>query len=166
MRRITRFRGVLSPIRSLCSYNPAAPLNYCNRAAHTHIYAETNLLVCLYRNFGIFKHPGSEQPVPGLPTIGGTTGGNGALQAKADSGQQRPVSSRGRAPSATEAKYEGDCIEKLHAVGLLDVYWHGKCEPEKVTTGSYQVKGQGGMFALVSFGCGVVFKSEAEANVM
>lgn len=34
-------------------------------------------------------------------------------------------------------------------MGLIDVYWHGKCEAEKVTTGSYNVKGQGGMFALV-----------------
>jgi hypothetical protein len=43
----------------------------------------------------------------------------------------------------------GDAIDKIHAAGLLDVYWHGKCEAEKVTTGTYQVKGQGGMFALV-----------------
>lgn len=43
-------------------------------------------------------------------------------------------------------------MEKLHTVGLINVYWHGKCEAEKVTTGTYHVKGQGGMFALVSSG--------------
>lgn len=43
---------------------------------------------------------------------------------------------------------EGDCIERLHTAGLLDVYWHGKCEAEKITTGTYAVK-EGGMFALV-----------------
>lgn len=37
----------------------------------------------------------------------------------------------------------------MHAAGLLDVYWHGKCDAEKVTTGTYKVTGQGGMFALV-----------------
>ncbi|KAI5811717.1 Oxysterol-binding protein-domain-containing protein [Peziza echinospora] len=102
-------------------------------------------------NFGIFKHPGSEGgAAAGISSIGGgQSGNNGALQAKPDGSQQRPVSSRGRATSSSENKYEGDCIDRLHAVGLLDVYWHGKCEPEKVTTGSYQVKGQGGMFALV-----------------
>ena len=43
-------------------------------------------------------------------------------------------------------------MEKLHAVGLINVYWHGKCEAEKVTTGTYHVRGQGGMFALVGSG--------------
>ena len=54
--------------------------------------------------------------------------------------------------TTVESKYEGDCMEKLHAVGLINVYWHGKCEAEKVTTGTYHVRVQGGMFALVGSG--------------
>ncbi|KAG0641745.1 Oxysterol-binding protein-domain-containing protein [Tuber brumale] len=86
-------------------------------------------------NFGIFRHPraGNQsasqlQPPP---------------TAKSDdaSSIKRPGSSRARSN-------EGDCIERLHAAGLLDVYWHGKVEAERVTTGTYQVK-EGGMFALV-----------------
>lgn len=57
--------------------------------------------------------------------------------------------SGGRRPSSSRSKSnEGDCIERLHAAGLLDVYWHGKVEADKVTTGTFQVK-EGGMFALV-----------------
>ncbi|KAI5853243.1 Oxysterol-binding protein-domain-containing protein [Morchella snyderi] len=90
-------------------------------------------------NFGIFKHP----------TAGGQ-GSSSSLQppstARSDetsisTKERRPANSRGRSN-------EGDCIEKLHAAGLLDVYWHGKCEAEKVTTGTYAVK-EGGMYALV-----------------
>jgi hypothetical protein len=54
-----------------------------------------------------------------------------------------------RKPIPRNRNTEGDAIEKIHAAGLLDVYWHGKCEAEKVTTGAYQVTGKGGMFALV-----------------
>lgn len=43
-----------------------------------------------------------------------------------------------------------DARERLNAAGLIAVLWHGRCEPEKVTTGTWQVTGQGGMFALVS----------------
>jgi hypothetical protein len=56
---------------------------------------------------------------------------------------------REQRPKPRSRNSESDAIEKIHAAGLLDVYWHGKCEAEKVTTGTYQVKGQGGMFALV-----------------
>lgn len=44
-----------------------------------------------------------------------------------------------------------DCRERMSQAGLEQVYWHGKCEAEKVATGTYQVEGRGGMFALVSF---------------
>lgn len=86
-------------------------------------------------NFGIFKHPGQD--------------GQTNLQSARPDASQRPASSRGPKSATEQSKYDGDCIEKLHGAGLLDVYWHGKCDAEKVTTGTYQVKGQGGMFALV-----------------
>ncbi|KAF8458141.1 Oxysterol-binding protein-domain-containing protein [Terfezia claveryi] len=86
-------------------------------------------------NFGIFKHPGQDVQTN--------------LQSARPDASQRPTSSRGPKSATEQSKYDGDCIEKLHGAGLLDVYWHGKCDAEKVTTGTYQVTGQGGMFALV-----------------
>lgn len=59
---------------------------------------------------------------------------------------RRPLNTRQRSDAI-------DCREKMAAAGLQEVYWHGRCEPEKVTTGTYQVEaGKGGMFALVSAG--------------
>lgn len=60
-----------------------------------------------------------------------------------------PTIKETRPKTARNRNSEGDAIDKIHAAGLQDVYWHGKCEAEKVTTGTYQVKGAGGMFALV-----------------
>ncbi|KAF8540568.1 Oxysterol-binding protein-domain-containing protein [Trichophaea hybrida] len=93
-------------------------------------------------NFGLFRHPGntsgssssaSVHPPPTARSEESTT-------ATVKESRSRPLQNRNSG---------GDAIDKIHAAGLLDVYWHGKCEAEKVTTGTYQVKGQGGMFALV-----------------
>lgn len=89
------------------------------------------------RNFGIFKHPRSQNSSTSLQP---------PSTARSD---ETSVSTKDRRPTVPRARSnEGDCIERLHAAGLLDVYWHGKCEAEKVTTGTYAVK-EGGMFALV-----------------
>ena len=41
-------------------------------------------------------------------------------------------------------------LEKLSAIGLKQVYWHGKCEAEMVSMGTYDVPaGEGGMYGLV-----------------
>ncbi|KAL7273748.1 Oxysterol-binding protein 3 [Rhizina undulata] len=97
-------------------------------------------------NFGIFKHPGS-----GGQQLAGSQSSSDLLRppptARSDDAASIAPSTRERRPSAAR---QGDAIERLHAAGLLDVYWHGKCEAEKVATGTHQVKpGQGGMFALV-----------------
>ena len=127
MHRITQYHGVSSPTRSHCKLFSTIP-----RTATPQFEAITN---ASHRNFGIFKHPGQD--------------GQTNLQSARPDASQRPTSSRGPKPATEQSKYDGDCIEKMHGAGLLDVYWHGKCDAEKVTTGTYQVKGQGGMFALV-----------------
>lgn len=41
-------------------------------------------------------------------------------------------------------------LEKLSAIGLKQVHWHGKCEADQVSMGSYDVpNGEGGMYGLV-----------------
>ncbi|KAI5805800.1 Oxysterol-binding protein-domain-containing protein [Geopyxis carbonaria] len=93
-------------------------------------------------NFGLFRHPGSRdsQTVQSLQPPQTARSEESSVSTIKDF--KRPTNNR-------QKSNEGDAIDRLHAAGLLDVYWHGKCEAEKVTTGFYQIKGQGGMFALV-----------------
>jgi len=57
----------------------------------------------------------------------------------------------GKRPRTTRAKSIGsETMDKLHAAGLQDAYWHGRVEAEKVTTGKFDIpKDQGGVWALV-----------------
>ncbi|RPA75371.1 hypothetical protein BJ508DRAFT_332179 [Ascobolus immersus RN42] len=89
-------------------------------------------------NFGIFRHPKGEATT-GTPTL------QPLAPTPTTSTPQRPVTRGG----GERDKNQGDCVEKLHQAGLLDVYWHGKCEADKATTGTYRNKGGEGMFALV-----------------
>ncbi|MCJ1442543.1 MAG: hypothetical protein MMC23_003039 [Stictis urceolatum] len=88
-------------------------------------------------NFGIFKHPGSHIAPP-----------------------PRADSSTFEAPPTPGLKAEGSdafsrdapsvAVEKLKSIGLKLVNWHGTCEANQVTTGTYNVaKTEGGMYALV-----------------
>lgn len=86
-------------------------------------------------NFGIFRHPGGNSVHP--PS---TAGSEASITTIKD--LKRPVTVRARSDAM-------DCREKMTAAGLQEVYWHGKCEAEKVTTGTFHVEGPGGMFALV-----------------
>jgi hypothetical protein len=91
-------------------------------------------------NFGIFKHPKH-----------GHSDSSSTLQPPSTAKSDDSASTAKRPTTARQRSNEGDCIERLHAAGLLDVYWHGKCEADKVATGTYKVKGAGGMYALVDF---------------
>ncbi|KAI8950699.1 Oxysterol-binding protein-domain-containing protein [Xylaria longipes] len=91
-------------------------------------------------NFGIVKHPGSGatkfHSVPGdldssLEQLDGSEGGGGksGLFAKKDASTAR---------------------EQLASKGFILVKWHGKCEADKVSMGTYDVgANQGGMFGLI-----------------
>ena len=89
-------------------------------------------------NFGIFKHPGSgAAPTPKLPSSTFEPPPTPAfLPAGAIQDPPRTASS-----AATE---------KLKAIGLKLVLWHGTCDANQVSSGKYAVpKGEGGMYALV-----------------
>jgi len=89
-------------------------------------------------NFGLFRHPGSNSS--SAASI------NSPSTARSEESSASTVRDK---RSSRAGNDQSHAIDKIHAAGLLDVYWHGKCEAEKVTTGTYQVKGLGGMFALV-----------------
>src|SRR5262245_34156022 len=58
-------------------------------------------------------------------------------------------------PSSSAAKRQtrndaSTALEQLRQKGLIPIMWHGKCEGDKVTMGTYDVPAnQGGMYALV-----------------
>ncbi|CCX15440.1 Similar to Oxysterol-binding protein homolog C23H4.01c; acc. no. O13944 [Pyronema omphalodes CBS 100304] len=95
-------------------------------------------------NFGIFRHPGNS-----ASSGASIRPPNTARSEESTTSTIREQQLQQRATPTTTRYNTGDCIDKIHAAGLLDIYWHGKCEAEKVTSGTYQVKTQGGMFALV-----------------
>ena len=91
-------------------------------------------------NFGIFKHPGSHN----------------TLAPKAPSSTFEPPPTPGiRPPDGTQEQSSGGnassaAAEKLKAIGLQLVSWHGTCEANQISSGTYGVpKGEGGMYALV-----------------
>ena len=90
-----------------------------------------------FRNFGIFKHPGSGSTnltTNAIPDLNSTT------QTTVPESKSRPFG-RHHASSAED---------QLSAKGFIPLKWHGKCEADKVSMGVYDVgHGQGGMFGLV-----------------
>jgi oxysterol-binding protein-related protein 3/6/7 len=88
-------------------------------------------------NFGIVKHPGS-----GTSNLTASTSIDDAETF--EGGSNNAKGSRfGRKDSSTAQ-------EQLITKGFLVVKWHGKCEADKVSMGTYDVPpGQGGMFGLV-----------------
>lgn len=94
-------------------------------------------------NFGIFKHPGTDTgATPRLPT-------SATFEAGPSTPGLEPPTTRGRGAS-TSRNDRTVVLEKLAAIGLKQVYWHGKCEAEMVSMGTYDVPGgEGGMYGLV-----------------
>lgn len=95
-------------------------------------------------NFGIFKHPGtSTGTTPHLPSTAtfDTAPGTPALEV--------PPGTRTRGAS-TSRNDRTFVFEKLSAIGLKQVQWHGKCDADQVSLGTYDVpQGEGGMYGLV-----------------
>jgi oxysterol-binding protein-related protein 3/6/7 len=90
-------------------------------------------------NFGIFKHPGHAGGNPNAQTS------NIALF---------PPPSPNLAVADDDSKSEqhaaSTVIDKLKAIGLKQVAWIGRCEPDKPTQGKYEVPpGEAGNYALV-----------------
>lgn len=98
-------------------------------------------------NFGVYKHPGAASgstttitslsnfeppPTPGLPTPG--------LDVPTGRG-------RGQSTSRNDRTV---VMEKLDKIGLKQMHWVGKCEAEKVSTGTWDVpENEGGMYGMV-----------------
>ncbi|RMZ67626.1 oxysterol binding [Pyrenophora seminiperda CCB06] len=95
-------------------------------------------------NFGIFKHPGNATgATPQLPSSATFEAGPGTP------GSLEPPITRGRGAS-TSRNDRTVVLEKLSAIGLKQVHWHGKCEADLVSMGTYDVPaGEGGMYGLV-----------------
>ncbi|TGZ83669.1 hypothetical protein EX30DRAFT_353664 [Ascodesmis nigricans] len=85
-------------------------------------------------NFGLFRHPGQNSNRPST-----------AQSTDSTTSTIKDIKTR---PTLSTQKSD-DARERLSAAGLIAVLWHGRCDPDKVTTGTWQVTGQGGMFALV-----------------
>ncbi|KAI0472841.1 Oxysterol-binding protein-domain-containing protein [Xylariaceae sp. FL0804] len=87
-------------------------------------------------NFGIVKHPGS-----GATTLHSVPGDPNTSFEKVDGNARSGRFSRNDASTAKE---------QLASKGFLLVKWHGKCEADKVSMGTYDVSpAQGGMFGLI-----------------
>ncbi|KAH9864135.1 hypothetical protein J1614_010069 [Plenodomus biglobosus] len=95
-------------------------------------------------NFGIFKHPGTATGAPPhLPSSATFEAGPPSTPAL------EPPTSRSRGAS-TSRNDRTVVFEKLSAIGLRQVHWHGKCEADMVSMGTYDVPtGDGGMYGLV-----------------
>jgi hypothetical protein len=92
--------------------------------------------VSVLRNFGIVKHPGT----------GGTT-----LTSESEDLASPPESQGATTDSKSSlfAKREANTAQdQLAKKGFIPVKWYGKCEADKVSIGTYDVK-SGGMFGLV-----------------
>ncbi|KAJ4371533.1 Oxysterol-binding protein 3 [Neocucurbitaria cava] len=94
-------------------------------------------------NFGIFKHPGTATgATPHLPS-------SATFEAGPATASLEPPTTRGRGAS-TSRNERTFVFEKLSAIGLKQVHWHGKCEADQVSMGTYDVPtGEGGMYGLV-----------------
>ncbi|OBT63831.1 hypothetical protein VE03_06628 [Pseudogymnoascus sp. 23342-1-I1] len=97
-------------------------------------------------NFGIVKHPGA-----GATSAASTLRPPPNERLESDSGHQTPSEGGERSRRASTVKNDlSTAEEQLKAKGFILVEWHGKCEADKVTIGTYAVsQGNGGMFGLV-----------------
>jgi len=98
------------------------------------------------RNFGIVKHPGvgsSATATPKLPALSPEdTHSSHEHETSSESGKTRR-------PSSTRND-SGTAQELLKSKGFIPINWHGKCEADKVSLGTYAIlPGQGGMYGLV-----------------
>lgn len=88
-------------------------------------------------NFGIVRHPGS-----GTSNLTASTSIDDAENFEGGNGNAKG--------SRFSRKDTGNAQEQLITKGFMVVKWHGKCEADKVSMGTYDVPpGQGGMFGLV-----------------
>ncbi|KAI1372945.1 Oxysterol-binding protein-domain-containing protein [Hypoxylon crocopeplum] len=90
-------------------------------------------------NFGIVKHPGS-----GATNLTSTFDGlNTSFEHVDGSGNHGKTGLFAKKDASTAQ-------EQLASKGFIPIKWHGKCEADKVSMGTYDVqKGQGGMFGLI-----------------
>ncbi|KAL4882366.1 Oxysterol-binding protein-domain-containing protein [Aspergillus karnatakaensis] len=89
-------------------------------------------------NFGIFKHPG-QSGVLSTPSLGAT---------ETPSNESNENLANGS--SGSRQNNSASLIEKLTAMGLKQIRWHGKCEADKIVQGTYDVPpNEGGNYALV-----------------
>lgn len=94
-------------------------------------------------NFGIFKHPGHGSAGASNTDLTSSTYTEDSSAESGDASKQRRLSTSRNDKGST-------AIEQLRAKGFMTVEWHGKCEADKVSKGTYAVPpGQGGMYGLV-----------------
>lgn len=94
-------------------------------------------------NFGLYKHPGA--PTGNATTVTSLS----AFEPPPTPGLDVPSTGRSRGQS-TSRNDRTVVMEKLDKTGLKQLHWVGKCEAEKVTTGTWDVPdNEGGMYALV-----------------
>ncbi|KYK60468.1 oxysterol binding protein [Drechmeria coniospora] len=87
-------------------------------------------------NFGLVKHPGS-----GATTI---------LCSNGDDLDATPIQGLADGKAARFPKKESTAQDLLTGKGFIPIKWHGRCEADKVSIGTYDVRpGQGGMYGLV-----------------
>ncbi|KAF2812066.1 oxysterol binding protein 1 [Mytilinidion resinicola] len=97
-------------------------------------------------NFGIFKHPGTNNDsTTGLPSSA-VFDGPATPALEVPTHQTRP---RGHSNALTRND-KSWVVEKLQGLGYKKVAWAGKCEADKVSMGKFDVpEGEGGMYGLV-----------------
>ncbi|KAI0008118.1 Oxysterol-binding protein-domain-containing protein [Xylariaceae sp. FL0662B] len=92
-------------------------------------------------NFGIVKHPGSGASNPNSTST--SDGPNTALEHVDASGHPSKGGRFGKKDASTAQ-------EQLASKGFIPIKWHGKCEADKVSMGTWDVaKGNGGMYGLI-----------------
>ncbi|KAI9671953.1 MAG: hypothetical protein M1817_002316 [Caeruleum heppii] len=91
-------------------------------------------------NFGLFKHPGGVTPSPNIASTS-------TFEPPLTPSHEPPKSPRRPSTSKNDSS---TAAEKLKSIGLTLIAWIGKCEPDQVETGKYNVRpDQAGMYALV-----------------
>ena len=99
------------------------------------------LTMGIYSNFGIFKHPGNNGTPTNPPAQTSSADESTTQTPDPNDAKIRPMSGQNDTSTAQE---------ELKAKGFIPVLWHGKCEAEKVTLGTYPVpSGCGGMYGLI-----------------
>ncbi|TEA12790.1 Oxysterol-binding protein-like protein 3 [Colletotrichum sidae] len=114
-------------------YAPSSPLTFPLGPVARHV-----LTFLLGSNFGIVKHPGT-----GATGLTLNQNDDPATAGGLTSGVAEPKNRFARRDSTTAQ-------EQLANKGFIAIKWHGKCDADKVSTGTWDVpEGQGGMFGLV-----------------